>query len=191
MLLRNYYNLQAALALGIQSTDTDTFGDGHINAKNYSGAIKDIQPVYATSVKADSYGFGWAANTILSAESSVQSSATVCFGTGTTAVTYEDYKLEAIITTGLAKASFTHGTPSYNSETKKWDGTLSCVTTNTSGSTITINEIGIYMPVTYSGGNSGHGTLVYREVLTTPITIAAGASVTYTQNLEYTMPTFS
>lgn len=190
MLTRNFYNLQAALTLGIQSTDTATFGDGHINAKDYNGTIRLIQPSPDGAMQTFFYGFGWSVSTSINGHtSSFSTGGILSFGTGTTAETFEDYKLETIITAGLSKATFTHGAPAYNAETKKWTNTLSCVVTNTSGSPITINEIGVYVPVAYSSTSAGYGTLVSREVLTTPITIAAGTSVTYTQNLGYTMPT--
>ena len=182
MLLRNYYNWLALLTMGVLSTDTSTFGDGHLNTKSYSGAIY----VSSSNVQSLSVGTGWSvATTITSAAGANRNS--IIIGSGDTAVTFDDYALTSIISSGWTKGTPFAGTPSYNSETKKWTNTISFVCTNSSGSTMTIKEVGIVAYINdYSTANS---SLIYREVLATPVEITNGNSSTITLNLEYTMPT--
>ena len=182
MLLRNYYNWLANLTMGVGGTSASSFADGYLNTKSYNGTI------HASDSGAPSYGLGtgWATETtITSAASSNRNS--IILGSGDTAVTFDDYKLDSIISTGWTKGTVTVGTPAYNSGTKKWTNTISFICTNTSGSTMTIKEAGIVAYIyAYSASDS---SLIYREVLAEPATITNGQSKTITLNLEYTMPT--
>lgn len=162
MLLRNYYNLMAALTLGIKSTDTTVFGDGNINTKTRSGGIKALDGISATGYLSTSLGLGFSKFDSLTDSGLYYGS--VVFGAGDTPVTFEDYALASLITSGLSKGNFASGTPSYDSSTKKWSNTLSLVLTNTSTASIVIKEVGILLPIY----NYNPGSLVYREVLSTP-----------------------
>jgi hypothetical protein len=181
MLLRNYYNLLALLTMGVTSTDTSTFGDGHLNLKRASnGSLNDTS--FSTPVSYSSLG---RLPTTAIGYDNLIGGGSILLGSGNTAVTFDDYALASIISSGWTKGTPIVGTPAYNSETKKWTNTISFVCTNTSGSTMTIREVGIG-----NGPFSSNSTvLVYREVLATPVEIENGASKTITLNLEYTMPT--
>lgn len=102
------------------------------------------------------------------------------FGTGSTAATYEDYQLETPITSGLAAVN-TSGTltsPSaFDAVTHKYSSTRTFTINNTSGSPITLSEMGIFC----------NEVLVYREVLGSPITIDPGESVTVSFTREATV----
>ena len=180
MLLRNYYNQLAMLTMGVISTDKTTFGDGHLNSKTASGSLDDI----STSVNVAYTAIGRSITTDIR-YNSLGAGPSILLGSGDTAVTFDDYALDSIISSGWTKGTPIIGTPSYNSETRKWTNTISFACTNTSGSDLTIREVGII-----SGfRSSAVGVLIYREVLATPVTIANGNSSTITLNLEYTMPT--
>lgn len=104
----------------------------------------------------------------------------VQFGTGDTAADYEDYQLETPITSGLSvvNSSGTLTAPSaFDSVTHKYSSTRTFTINNTSASSITIKELGIFMS----------SILVYREVLGTPITIDPGESVTVSFTREATV----
>ena len=181
MLLRNYYNWLAMLAMGVSSTDTSTFGDGHLNTKVLGGSLAAIKLTQYSEV----VGFGNSIST--SIVGSDTTSNAIIIGSGDTAVTFDDYALDSIISSGWTKGTPIVGTPAYNSGTKKWTNTISFVCTNTSGSDLTIKEIGIVARIVdYVSTTS---SLIYREVLASPVTITNGTSSTITLNLEYTMPT--
>ena len=182
MLLRNYYNWLAMLTMGVTNTDTSTFGDGHLNTKCYNGTIY----ASSTSPSSTAIGIGRSVNTAIT-PACAANNGSIIIGSGDTAVTFDDYALASIISSGWTKGTPIVGTPAYNSETKKWTNTISFVCTNSSGSTITIKEVGIVTYI-YDYGAS-LSSLVYREVLATPVTITNGNSSTITLNLEYTMPT--
>lgn len=102
------------------------------------------------------------------------------FGTGETAADYEDYQLEAPITSGLTvvQTSGTLTAPSaFDSVTHKYSSTRTFTINNTSDSSITIKELGIFMS----------SILLYREVLGSPITIDPGESVTVSFTREATV----
>jgi len=184
MLLRNYYNLLALLTMGVTNTGTSTFGDGHLNTKQRGGTIAALELNNYSYL--NDYALGYA--TLTRIDGSTGGSGVVgliCLGSGDTAVTFDDYALASIISSGWTKGTPVVGAPAYNSETKKWTNTISFLCTNSSGSTMTIKEVGIYLPIS----NYNLTSLVYREVLATPVEITNENSSTITLNLEYTMPT--
>lgn len=183
MFLRNYYNYLACLATGVISTDTTTFGDGHINFKTKSGTLSSI----ANNASGAYFSTGFC--TMLKeygASGSGDSSgcSRLVFGTGTTAPTYEDFDLENPIMSNILKSSFVAGTPTYDSSSKKFTNTLTFLLTNQSTTEMTITEIGIFS----AGSSFNYAVLFYREILVSPIVLTAGQSVTATINLEYQMP---
>jgi hypothetical protein len=102
-------------------------------------------------------------------------------GTGTTAPTADDYRLESPITTNLSCDSVS---VSRTSLIKTYTATF----TNSGSSDITVTEVGfmIYIFYNYSTTteNSDH-FLMDRTVLETPITIPAGESRTVTYELSF------
>jgi len=102
------------------------------------------------------------------------------FGTGSTAADYEDYQLESPITSGLSmvQSEGTLTAPSaFDAVTHKYSSTRTFTINNTSDSSITLSELGIF----------SCSCLVYREVLATPITIDPGESVTVSFTREATV----
>lgn len=109
------------------------------------------------------------------------SQAGVILGSGSTPATFDDYKLESQITTGLSGTTVNSADEDYNR--------VSTITlTNTSGGSITIGEIGIRAFI-YTGENSSSMSvaLIERTVLDTPVTIEPGGvgQVTYTISMNY------
>lgn len=106
--------------------------------------------------------------------------ASIGFGTGSTPATYEDYRIETLITSGLTgvNSSGTLTSPSsFDAVTHKYSSTRTFTINNSSGSSITLSEMGIFC----------NNVLVYREVLATPITIDPGESVTVSFTREATV----
>lgn len=178
MLLRNYYNLLACGVLG-KHIYANGFGDGNIIFKGINGLL--YYSSFAPTIGAVSLG-RCISNNIETAELSYSS---IIIGNGTTPVTFDDYKLDSQITSGWTKTGFVINTPTYDSVTKKFSNTVTFIITNTSTSELIFSEVGIV------GQYGSTPLLLYREVLDTPITVAPGESVTFTQNFEFTMPTIA
>ena len=113
----------------------------------------------------------------------------VVFGTGTSAPTEDDYSLSGNLIAGLSTNNVTT-TSSFDVDV---DGcTYTCVYTisNTTGSDITIGEIGIcsYMNGKFAVSTSNRyiPVLIERTVLDSPVSIPAGGvgQVTYTIRIE-------
>ncbi len=98
------------------------------------------------------------------------------FGSGTTPPAYTDYCLENKITSG-----FTFNSGSFN----RSDEILTCTATitNTSGSDLTINEIGLRISDT-STANSAYVALLTRDVLDTPVVLGDGKTKTFSVTIN-------
>lgn len=96
-------------------------------------------------------------------------------GSGDTPFTDADYTLAQRITSGISFSVSATGYATYDNSLGKVVRTAA-VTVNTTEN-ITIKEIGLAKYV-YTAYNLGYLTLMYREVLSTPISLAAGQSVT-------------
>lgn len=199
MFLRNYDNYMAALMLGFASEDRagqsnmgtmSSYGlgaagefetDGTIASKTTSGETKGV--VIGNCYR-DSAGvvapIGLAPNSI-------------CLGTGSTEVDYNDFKLsgEAISYSLTFIKRDIEWDP--NAQKFKHSAVFSC--TNTGNEDVTIREWGIYRPLssnssttsTYNN-NDYNITLMFREVLSSPITIAAQTTGTFKLELDVPMP---
>lgn len=102
-------------------------------------------------------------------------------GTGTTAPTEDDYRLESPITTNLSCDSVS---VSRTSLTKTYTATF----TNSGSSDITVTEVGFIVYILYNYTNTDERSdhfLMDRTVLDTPITIPAGESRTVTYELSF------
>lgn len=162
MLLRNWYNNFAYMYLGTYTSAG--YGAGYIYNKNLSG--------YQTNPSSSSTSLAF-----IAINDSAQSN--LLFGSGTNAVTFDDYALQSIITTiSKTNVSVSLTTSNYNSSTLKWSLPVSCDVTNTSSSSITIGEFG------FTNGSF----LLFREVLATPITVAAGQRINFKYNVELQFP---
>ena len=102
-------------------------------------------------------------------------------GTGTTAPTVDDYRLESPITTNLSCDSIS---VSRTSLIKTYTATF----TNSGSSDITVTEVGfiVYMNYQLSGdAEKADNFLIDRTVLDTPVIIPAGESRTVTYELSF------
>lgn len=105
---------------------------------------------------------------------------TLFVGSGTTAPTVNDYKLDTPVELDVLAASC------YQNE----DGKVITTRTfyNNTGSSVTLNEIGLYLfkPAKNAAGSSGTQPIVMlgRKVFNNPVTIAAGDSYTFTYTVD-------
>lgn len=194
MWLRNYYNILTALMLADDTLSSTTqpsdytppimvrMANGSWSSCRASktltagNAVQYFTPfLISPFIKQGSVGGGV---TLLTSQYIMnQTSATgIAFGTGNTPVTYEDYQLESIITSGLtlvsSSGSLTQPT-AYDNTNHHISSERSFTVNNSSGSSITISEFGIFIP--YEVG--GTCCLAYREVLDNPVTLAQSESV--------------
>ena len=197
MWLRNYYNQLTAIFLAddtlsssSQPTDynppimyhlmNDTWRTATYQADQYS------MQTYRSVVGMLPGKF----NAVMVTDAGSYNSASIglCFGSGTTPVTYDDYNLDSIITSGLSLVSAS-GTPTqataYDSGTHHISSIRSFTVNNSSASPITIAEFGITFPTGFASGNSTSvHALMYREVLATPVTLNPSESVIVSFNRD-------
>ena len=115
---------------------------------------------------------------VLTTTQGISDQTTLVVGSGTTPVTDDDYKLDVPITT-LTAVSATTSCKSADTGDALSPTTFTITTTyrNDTEAPVTVNEIGIMIPVGYKYSGSGTSAnalsscLIYREVLETPVTI--------------------
>ena len=115
---------------------------------------------------------------VLTTARGISDQTTLVVGSGTTPVTDDDYKLDVPITT-LTAVSATTSCKSADTGDALSPTTFTITTTyrNDTEAPVTVNEIGIMIPVGYKYSGSGTSAnalsscLIYREVLETPVTI--------------------
>lgn len=203
MWLRNYYNLLTAAVLADDTTSSTTQPteysrpimirkpNGNWNSCN--GASRPINTISSeTASKAALLSVG-KSNTVLitsNSQSLSYSSNGVTFGiglgSGSTAATYDDYNLETLITSGLTLVAAS-GTLISQTEVDSAHHVKSqrnYTINNSSSSSITISEFGIYLP--YEVSSSPSICLAYREVLDSPVTLAPSESfiVSFSRDAE-------
>lgn len=100
-------------------------------------------------------------------------------GTGDTPVTYEDYKLDNIIALPQSNYNIVNITDENGEEIGL---SFKLVCNNTTGSDVTIKEIGVYSGCSTKTSN-GIPFLVMREVLNTPVTVPNGSSAVISFNI--------
>lgn len=117
----------------------------------------------------------------------------VWFGSGTTAPTKDDYKLEAPITSGLGINNNTIRPLVNNLEPGVYEISSSYQVTNQTEEAITISEIGVWSYLTTESSSSStrncFPVLMERTVLDEPITIEPGMTKVVTYKLTINQPT--
>ena len=187
MWLRNYYNMLTALFLADDTLSSST------QPTDYTPPIM-VHRVNDTWVQANSrrvqydldstsyisYIRQWVGGLYFGKEACTygtypQKGFSIQCGSGTTPATYDDYKLETPITSGLSVVS-AQGTlaqaTQYDNVTHHVSSKRSFTINNTSANSITVSEIGIFVD---AASSSGDGACIYRDVFT-PITLAPGES---------------
>lgn len=183
MWLRNWYSLLNGVFLS-RTTDTalpetnpsDTPPISYRDVNGYWSTIKN-QFSYVSNFTANILTPGKFAIALGFSKTASQTSSafTIILGTGTTPVTINDYCIETPITSGLALAS---GDTALANKTELNNGVYSFKTraaiNNTSAANIVINEIALNAPFYATSQGASGAACVYREVLSTPITLEPG-----------------
>lgn len=175
MFLRNYYNLVARWNLNLgKSVSSGTFGNGSLLIKNNGGGYID----YLNDVNAQYYCVNLTSLKIVFS-STVQG---IVFGTGNEPVTFDDYVMGTLITSGLNTTFVSISDITYDGKSNKFNCTSRHTLSNTSDSEIVIREYGIQLREGYSG------FLIFRDLLE-PYSLQPSESVNVILNASYTMPT--
>lgn len=173
MITKNYKNLLAC----VLTTRGSSNGQGMLPVKATNGTTYYINGYFSSA---------YPASLVTSFTTSANASG-LTVGTGATAATDDDYKLQSQITSGVSGSVVMA-----NSLDGAGNPQLACTLTltNTGSSAITISEIGYSQNLnatTTQGGTSSSARtcLLDRTVLDTPVTIAAGAYAV----IKYTLKT--
>ena len=195
---RNYYNLLTAYFLcddTLTSTSTPTDYDPPIRIRRYDGTYKDVQPsklITGTSLSnvcayiLPPFIKGGSNAVVSLGNSGANTSSTrIGLGAGTTVPTYDDYRTESSIMSGLSLVN-SSGTltqaSSYDPVTHHMTSTRSFNVNNTSVSAITISELTIWTP--YESGSTD-SCMIYRDVFA-PIDLQPGETliISFTRDAE-------
>jgi len=182
--VRNSYNILAQLFLPASGrAGGGAYGAGTLTVSDTTGAARPT----GSEENLFYVPTGAMANLINGAATSGLG---ICVGTSSTAESFEHTNLQAIIASGSAAGNLLYGisnTPvfSYNAGTKKATSVLSRVFTNSSGSSITVAEIGWIIKVNVGADRL---VLISRDVLATPVTVNNGQALTITYTSEITYP---
>ena len=172
-------NFKTILALILESNNYSS--DSVLAVKNTAGAIRYIGCYF------NNYNFPVAINHAMQINST-QTAQGVYVGTGSTAPTADDYKLEAVIASGIT-ASDPSRYVNVDSDGNPYIQLIYTLT-NTTSSDITINEIGYIqtMRTSNTAGTSATAAsylMLDRTVLSTPVTVPANG----TAAIKYTLKT--
>lgn len=184
MITQNYINYLKSLLATMQSGNSGMISTALLEYKDYAGNIKYCAP------KAVVQSFPY--NVALSIRLQDTSSAGISFGTGSTAATVNDYKLESQIT---SKLSFTSAVSSIQELDADGDPSIRFIINlkNADSSSVIISEIGYFQNIPGNGSRSSttssgaYVSLIDRTVLQTPITIQSNE----TKVIEYKLKTIA
>ena len=177
MLLRNYDNISAIHKIPcIVSVnyfgDNTNYGDGYLSCKSTTGSICKIC-VYDNYTHSLFNKFSFNGSDFSSTVSRNPIDCTLIAGSGSTPVTYDDYKLENVFTNSqVTKVSQSRTNPSLVDDC--WVSTYSV--TILAKQDITLSEIGVINYQYIDNGNTKYPFLLYREVLKTPIEVPANSN---------------
>jgi len=189
-ILKNLINLRKILTVtqGNTSSTTnvtnfplvDTRGNTKTTVCTYGGIFLPFTNFYTNLVTS---------NTSCSSSSSSSANGRnyIGFGKGTTPVTEDDYFLADIITSGISNKTYEYKVPTITEE----NGVVSSkqnfngIYQNTSGASMTISEFGIFHVINHSYNSTSYPTMIYREVLDTPITVPANGYFSFNIDVEF------
>lgn len=180
MFLRNYYNIMARLNISLIKDVGDVFGDGSLSYKDVTGTIRKIIYEEGLARAIPSIGDIQYIGQPVSAQA-------IGFGTGNEPVTFDDYNLGTMITSGLTGQLVKAEPIQYDSVNKKYYSLSKYTLNNTSASDVVIREYGLFV-APHVTNNAYQRVLIYRELLE-PYTLSSGESVNVLLNYSYTMPT--
>jgi hypothetical protein len=205
MFLRNWFNIQAIKLTGsVEVASPSVFGNGSKALKGYNGTVaagvmnwfgdeRITSSTYYSSALLCGLKLAGGWTNASGAEALVNMTVAsgigplLAVGSGDAEEDFEDYTLTDI--TDLTHVSYTYGTPYYDEEAECWTGWVARTLTNNTGEEVTVNELGVYLPL-YCGNTASKpsmAALVYREVMASSVVMPNGGS--FTLGLKFRLPT--
>jgi hypothetical protein len=176
--VRNHINACASVGLALYPMDGGTvvFGDGYLNFRSLTGVIYDGA--------LQSYGYRVDSTSNFNAGSNYG----ILLGSSDAAESFDQFALSSIITHGNAAGQLYRNaqtllSKAWDSIARKWVMQIQRTFTNNSGNAITVKELGYY--TTGGATSAGHPIMLLRDVLPSPVEIAAGQTATITYTFEY------
>lgn len=169
MILRNYWIAFKYLTCQTRKGSTNVNTNASDTVINVHGSYTNL--LYQTD------GTGIYPNVLVDNNNLRTQNVSFMFGSGNTTPTYTDYTLDTDITSSISKISYTTNFAS-SSEGAKTTYVISG--TNNTNSSITISEIGLCKNFYQNTSLQTYAVMLVREVLDTPITVAAGDSFVLT-----------
>ena len=180
--LRNWYNMVFSLAASLNASDSGSFGDGQLNAKDTSGAIRSGLEVLGFASERSTTHVG-------NAYRGSGTTMGMLAGDGNTSVTFDDFAMDSLITDGTASGELQYA--SGVSPAGSWDlptltYTVSHVRTltNGSGAEVIIREIGLVGSVDIQGERN---IMTHRDVIS-PLIIPVGDDLQTTHQFNTVFP---
>lgn len=194
MWLRNFYNALTAIIFSqdtLTNTSTPTEYSAPIMVRDVGGSYTQSWFNNYSAYSTSNYWFSCISNLLLPGKMSISLTtsynATSSFtgmnlylGSGSTPVSYEDYRLDTLITSGL---TIVNNNGILETPTDISGSTISSkknfTINNSSASSITISEIGLAAGIgaAVSSNYGGRVCMIYREVLDEPVTLGPGESM--------------
>lgn len=118
----------------------------------------------------------------------------ICLGGGTVAPTYEDYEIGSPIRNNMTVGTVTSLEPSYDTVTHSYTYGYKIPITYSGSAPTSINEFGLYAPVTTSASREYHTAtrlLVYHEVFEAGITLQQNDTIEITITQTVTQPNYT
>lgn len=180
MFLRNYYNLLARCALNLTSDVAYTgYGDSSLSIKttkgNYISLFDPGEMNYTVYALTDF-------NIVFS-----DNNRGIVFGSGNEPVTFEDYKMGTLLTSGLNTSKVSTSNITYDSALHKFNCTSKYTLSNSSNNEIIIREYG-FQTERYKYQEGTLAFLIFRDLIE-PYALQPSESVNVILNASYTMPT--
>jgi hypothetical protein len=179
---RNFWNYMFSTQADAYSFGDSTYVAGKLSARQVGGTI-----VGGANNQCARNSFSYNGGGI---ENAVTGNYGIILGTGTTAFSVNDYKIETKITPGngannMLYTSMGVPSPSYNAGSKVWTNELIRIFNNNSGDVITVTETALYHQNYMYGSLSQY--CMERTVLAAAVSVANGAqlTVTYTISMDF------
>ncbi len=167
MLTNNFINLSKIVMLGNRYDRTCS-----IKGRNVSGEERYFVPVNSAA---------YPSTDSMNSFNASPTSSGWSVGTGNTPATVNDYQLESTITSNISGSVTV--SPINDTTLNRVIKRVSVIVTNTGGNNISINEIGFKASIYSNTGVNQIGQnsvyLLYREVLSVPVTLTPGESTSF------------
>lgn len=192
MFTNNYIAYRHNLFFGFSGSTSTNYGGITVSSKKMTNPVGSSVTFYIDDGLDDYFDIGGnmraqissPAEGLATSYSSVKGG--VYFGTGATPATREDYNLETVISSGLNAVG---GTGFFKDDGNgKYSFYRDFVLTNTTEESITVSEIGCFVPIRTNTGSSGvqlWPILMERTVLSEPVVIQPGESKLITYKLTF------